>query len=90
MKISFGNHEFQMAIKRKVKSGEYFKAYPTCFCHLNHAIICRVLSETNAALDVILTEGRECRYGLSVKIFPYPEGILSLWIMIAVCAEKSP
>jgi hypothetical protein len=77
-----------MAIKRKVQSGEYFKAYPTCFSHINHAVIGRILSETNAALEIILTEGRECRFGLSVKLFPYPEGILSLWIMLAVCADK--
>lgn len=88
MNISFGNTEFQMGIKRKVKVGEYFKAYPACFCHLNYSIIGRILTETNAALDVILTEGRECRFGLSTKLFPYPEGILSLWIIIAVCAEK--
>lgn len=84
--ISFGNNDFQSAIKRKVHNGEYFKAFPTCFNHLTVDIILSTLQTTNAALDVILTEGRECRFGVRTKIFVYPEGMLALWIIIGVIA----
>lgn len=84
--LSFGNSDFQLAIKRKVHSGEYFKAFPTCFNHLNFDIILSTIQTTNASLEVILIEGRECRFGVRVKLFPYPEGIVALWIIIGVIA----
>ena len=31
--VTFGNVDFQAAIRRYVRKGEFFKGYPTCFPH---------------------------------------------------------
>ena len=87
---TFGNADFQCAIRRNVKQGECFKAFPTCFSHTNSSMMLMKLRRSEAAMDVIMTAGRGCRHGLRVRVNVYPEGILAVWVMLAVCAEKSP
>jgi len=50
---SFGNEDFQNAIKRMVNKGECFKAYPTCFCYTHIPSIISMLRRTNAFRDII-------------------------------------
>lgn len=87
--VGFGNVDFQSCVKRQVQAGEFFRAYPTCFPHINTAAMMTVLGRTDPALEVIHTEGRGCRFGIRAKIFPYPNGIVAVWVMIGVCAESS-
>lgn len=85
---TFGNSDFQSAIRRNVLQGECFKAFPTCFSHANSALMFAKLRRSEAAMDVIMTGGRGCRHGLRVKVEVYPEGMLAVWVMLAVCAER--
>lgn len=87
---TFGNSDFQSSIRRNVQEGECFKAFPTCFSHCNSAVMFAKLRRSEAAMDVIMTAGRGCRHGLRVKIEVYPEGMVAVWLMLAVCAEKAP
>lgn len=87
--VSFGNADFHSAVKHHVKRGEFFKAYPTCFPHANAKAICDTLGSTEAANDVVLVKSGSCRLGVRVRISPYLEGIMAVWVMIAVCAENN-
>ncbi len=95
--VTFGNQDFQAAVKSKVVKGETFKAYPTCFGHADALAITAALKLTSAVRDIILTrsEGRAgsstvltsegSRLAVRVRIFPYPEGTCACWVMLARC-----
>jgi len=55
--VTFGNSDFQAAIRKYVKKGEYFKGYPTCFSHRDPVKIMQVkiLSHENN-LNFFLTD----------------------------------
>jgi hypothetical protein len=86
--VTFGNADFQSAIKRYVQRGETFKGYPTCFSHIDATQIVQSLRKTTASSDVALAQGRNVRLAVRVKIFSYPENIMSCWVMVAACHEK--
>ena len=86
--VTFGNADFQAAIKRYVQRGECFKGYPTCFSHTDASAVMQSLRRTSASADVALAQGRNVRLAVRVKLFPYPEGILACWVMLAACLEK--
>ena len=86
--VTFGNADFQAAVRRYVKRGEYFKGYPTCFSHRDPMKIMQTLRASSACKDVCLLKDLNCRLGIRVKIVPYPSDTMSVWIMIAACAEK--
>jgi centrosomal protein CEP76 len=86
--VTFGNADFQAAIKRYVQRGETFKGYPTCFSHADATTIMASLRRTTASSDVALAQGRNVRLAVRVKLFPYPEGVLACWVMLAACLEK--
>ena len=86
--VTFGNVDFQAAIRKYVRKGEYFKGYPTCFSHRDPVKIMQSLRASTACKDVCLLKTGSCRLGVRVKVIPYPSDTLSVWVMIAVCAEK--
>ncbi len=93
--VTFGNQDFQAAIKSKVLRGETFKAYPTCFGHTDALSITTALKLTKAVQDIVLSRSQDStasstipkgtRIALRVKIIPYPEGTCACWVMIAAC-----
>lgn len=87
--VTFGNADFQAAVKHHVRRGEFFKAYPTCFPHANARAICETLSNAEAAMDVMLVKNGSCRFGVRAKVVPYLEGVMAVWVMIAVCADSN-
>jgi hypothetical protein len=96
---SFGNDDFQTSIKRCVKRGECFKAYPTCFSYVNIPSILTALSRTSAFQDVVRSSSKHSfsytgvsdsvspttRHGLRIRITDYPDNICAVWIVVAVC-----
>jgi hypothetical protein len=50
---SFGNQDFQTAVKRVVARGECFKAYPTCFSFAHIPAILSSLKKVGAFRDVV-------------------------------------
>ena len=86
--VTFGNADFQAAIRRYVHKGEYFKGYPTCFAHRDPVKIMQTLRSSGACKDVCLIGDHNCRLGIRIKIVAYPSDTCSVWIMIAACAQK--
>ena len=86
--VTFGNADFQAAIRKYVQKGEYFKGYPTCFAHRDPVKIMQTLRSSGACKDVCLIGDHNCRLGIRIKIVAYPSDTCSVWIMIAACAQK--
>lgn len=89
--ISIGNEDFQNSIKRFVQKGYSFRAYPTCFSHANVPSIASTIRQAAACKQVIYVHSSSAsaatKLGVRVKIFTFPESIMSLWIMIAAVYE---
>ena len=92
--VTFGNQDFQAAIKSKVHKGETFKAYPTCFGHADPLSVQTALKLTGAVRDIVLSRNQHgasstipesTRLAVRVRIFTYPEGTCACWVMIAAC-----
>ena len=92
--VTFGNQDFQAAIKSKVLKGETFKAYPTCFGHADALSITTALKLTGAVKDIVLSRNdsrassnvqHSVRLAVRVRIFAYPEGTCACWVMVAAC-----
>ena len=83
--VAFGNSDFQAAVKRAVKKGEVFKAYPTCFAHIDTLQMRAALERSKSARDIVLNNVAGARLAVRVKLYPYPEGTAVVWMMIAVC-----
>ena len=90
--VTFGNQDFQAAIKNKVQKGETFKAYPTCFGHTDALAISSALKLTQVVKDIVTTRSETkassivpetTKLGVRVRIFPYPEGTCACWVMVA-------
>lgn len=95
---SFGNFEFQSAIRNIVRRGEYFKAYPSCFNHTDIRAIQHALLKAKASRDILYAKSRSvgkgmayipqpARFGVRVRIFPYPRNVRAVWVVIAACQQ---
>ena len=83
--------------------GECFKAYPTCFCHTDALSITTALKHTSTVKEIALARstksshsagpgaalgmGEGTRLAVRVRIFGYPEGTCSCWVMVASVFE---
>ena len=85
--VSFGNSDFQAAIKKNVRKGEVFRAFPTCFSHVNVDYMMKWLRRSSAAKDILLIGSAAVRYAVRVKIYPYPAGAAAVWIIVAACTK---
>ena len=87
---SFGSADFQLSVKRSVRKGEVFKAYPTCFSHIHIPSLLTSLRRAKAFKDVILGGklGLGSRLAVRVRLVPYPHQLCALWIIVASCFQK--
>lgn len=89
MQVSFGNADFQSALKSHAGKGDVFKGCPMSFNHTNVDEIMRILKRHPAVRDIAVTsEGLRVSHAIRAKITPYPGGVLSVWVMIAVCIQN--
>lgn len=82
--VAPGNEEFQAAIKRFTPVGWVFKGVPQHHKHLSASVIAASLAEDPQARDILLDTSPQHAFGLRVKVWPYPEGLFSVWVMLAV------
>lgn len=76
--------ESQQAVKRFVPVGHTFKAFPRHFRQQSAGLMAAALVREAVADDILTTEGDGVRLGLCVKVFAYPEDLVSVWVMLAV------
>ena len=82
--VAYGNDEFQQAVKLHIPVGHVFKGFPIHFGTRDAARVMAALMQHAACVDIVETRGDAVRFGLRVKIFPYPEGVCAVWLMLAV------
>lgn len=80
---TFGNAEFQQSIRRTVPHNCVFKGVPFQFTSLNASLLFAALLNSRALVDLLTSDGNDLRFGLRVKVCPYPEDYVAVWIMIA-------
>jgi hypothetical protein len=75
------HRDFQNSIRSYVGSrGESFKAFPTCFSHVNLAAIRKSILAAVAAREVIGVPSAVL--AVRAKVFVFPAGIVACWVMI--------
>ena len=83
--VTFGNSEFQQSIKRSTPVGHTFKGFPF---HANHTdarrLAASMLNEPACAL-ILGTIKDGVRFALRCRVTCYPNDVLSVWVMLAVC-----
>ena len=82
--VTFGNAEFQQAVKRAVPAGHTFKGFPISFQSEDADHAFETLAAQPVAADILDTHGDEVLFAIRARIVPYPEGRSAVWVMIAV------
>lgn len=60
------------------------------FNHTNIVEIMRAVKRHHVARDIaVASDGLRVTHSVRVKIFSYPEGVMAVWIMLAVCVQNS-
>ena len=77
------HRDFQNSIRFYVGGkGESFKAFPTCFSHVDVDAIKTAMSSATAAREIYGVPAAS--FAVRAKLFPFPAGIVALWLMIGV------
>lgn len=75
------HRDFQHSIRFYVGSrGESFKAYPTCFSHVDIAFIKKAVAAAEAAREVVGVPSAVL--AVRAKVFVFPAGVVACWLMI--------
>ena len=82
--VAPGNDEFQAAIKRATPLGYVFKGVPQHHRHTDASAIASALVADAQGREVLLARAQGCAFALRVKVWAYPEGLFSVWLMLAV------
>ena len=72
------------SLKRAVPAGHSFKGFPAQYSCVCARIIAASLLKQALPLDILASRGDNVRFALRVRVFPYPEGMASVWVMLAV------
>jgi len=81
---TYGNDEFKQSVKNYVPDGYTFKGFPLHTTNLDVDRIFSSILSNDVGKDIIYTRGDNARFAVRCKIFPYPQDIYSIWIMLAV------
>ena len=83
--VTFGNSEFQQSIKRNTPVGHTFKGFPYHATHTDVRAIVAAMLEEPACAVILSTVKEGLRFALRCRVTSYPDDVLSVWIMLAVC-----
>lgn len=76
---------FQQCVKGLLGPGKTFKALPINVSTEDDAHIINIIGGNAAGKEIIETIALEdVKFGVRVRVFPFPEGVRSVWVMIAV------
>ena len=75
--------EFQECVKNTVPDGHTFKGFPIQLNHTNSKRILAACLRHRSFKDILECVGDQIRFGIRVRIFPYPESVSVVWLIIA-------
>mmetsp|Transcript_19471 Transcript_19471/g.27839 ORF Transcript_19471/g.27839 Transcript_19471/m.27839 type:complete len:354 (+) Transcript_19471:456-1517(+) len=97
---SFGQGDFQLAVRRTVEKGHVFRAYPCCFSHCHLPALLQSLRRTAAFREIALCgEARQqrgqdgarggTRLAVRVRLVGYPQQLCALWVVVAATVPRA-
>ncbi|CCW68626.1 unnamed protein product [Phytomonas sp. Hart1] len=75
---------FEQCVKGVLGPGKTFKALPLNLSNECDTYLMSVLKKSDVGKEIIETVAEDARFALRVRVFPYPEGVKSVWAMFAV------
>ena len=81
--LTYGNEEFKASVKNYVPEGFTFKAYPFQINELDSEKIFGMILSSEVGKDILNTRGDSVTFAVRCKLYPYPQNIYSLWVMVA-------
>lgn len=76
---------FEQCVKGLLGPGKTFKALPVNVSNEDDQFIVRILTSNDAGKEIIETVALDdVKFGVRVRVFPFPESVRSVWVMIAV------
>lgn len=74
---------FHRCVKGTVGPGMTFKAVPVNIANEDENIVMNMILSHNTGVEILDAVGDDVKFGIRVKVFGYPEGVRSVWIMLA-------
>eukprot|EP00758_Cryptobia_borreli_P001981 Tbor_TRINITY_DN2687_c0_g1::TRINITY_DN2687_c0_g1_i1::g.17892::m.17892/K16457/CEP76; centrosomal protein CEP76 len=74
---------FHRCVKGAIGDGRTFKGFPLNVSHINENRISSNLLASIPGKEILDLVGDDLKHGLRVKCFVFPEGLVSVWVMIA-------
>ncbi|MCQ2819117.1 MAG: hypothetical protein MJ252_17785 [archaeon] len=81
--LTYGNEEFKSSVKNYVPEGFTFKAFPFQINDINCEKIFGMILSNDIGKDILNQRGDQVKFAIRVKLYAYPQGVYSLWIMFA-------
>jgi centrosomal protein CEP76 len=75
--------EFQQCIKGTIGEGRTFKGFPLNTTNTNSRRILSAIAGNPIGKDILELAAEETHLAVRVRITPFPEGVFSVWVMIA-------
>ncbi len=80
--------DFKSALSRLALKDDTFTAFAKSFNHTNADEIVAALKRDKTVRGIAMSsDGVRQLHALRIRIFPYPEGVVAVWVMVAVCAQ---
>lgn len=81
---------FESCVKGILGGGKTFKAIPVNVSHTNDLEIMNTIRGSTAGREIIDTVADSVHFGVRIKIYSFPEHVLSVWVMLAVAYHSTP
>ncbi len=81
--LTYGNEEFKQSVKNYVPEGFTFKGFPLHITDTDADKIFGSILSSEIGKDILYTRGDQVTFAVRCKIYPYPQNVLSIWLMIA-------
>ena len=75
---------FHSCVKGMLGEGRSFKGFPINVTHVGEKKIINSILASPVGKELTEFSGEDLKHALRVRVFAYPEGILSVWVMLAL------
>jgi centrosomal protein CEP76 len=82
--LTYGNEEFKQSVKNYVPEGYVFKGFPLHVLDGDPYKIFGSILSSEIGKDILYSRGDQVNFAIRCKVYPYPQNVNSIWIMIAV------
>lgn len=86
--VDFGT--FHACVKGVIGDGMTFKGFPINVGHIGETRIVSLLQAAAAGREVLQLNADDVRHAIRVRIFAFPEGLVSVWVMFAARYRPLP